>query len=75
MRIAGRTLFPRRYFVFTSLPFSNICKKSVHVKNVSKFLRKLRHCFTRNKIADAQEFISVFGEFLSVLCYFRLYCQ
>ena len=49
------------YFYVAAL-FKHL-KKIVNVKNVSKFLHKLRHCFKRNKMTDAQEFLSVFGKF------------
>ena len=47
-------------------------KTSCNVSGMLVFA-KLRHCFTCNKMADAQEFLSVFGKFLRLLGYFRLY--
>ena len=32
--------------------------------------RKLRHCFTYIKLADAKEFLSVFGEFVCIYVIF-----
>ena len=55
---------------FMSLPFSNICKNIV---NVMLVFAQITSPFTRNKMADVQEFLAIFGEFLRFLCYFWLY--
>ena len=46
---------------FTSLPFSNICKNKCQRERHGSFYVTF---FSHIKMADAQEFLLVFGEFL-----------
>ena len=45
-------------------PFSNICENFLSTSTSRTFWRKIRHCFKRNNMADVQDFLSAFGEFL-----------
>ena len=49
-----------------SLPFQTFVKKIVNVNEMLVFVQ-IMTLFTRNKMADVQEFQAIFGEFL---CYF-----
>ena len=67
MRIAGRTLFQRSYLVLRHCPFQTFVKKIV---NVMLVFTQIRSSFTRNKMADVQEFLAIYVSFYVILVIF-----
>ena len=72
MRFTGRTLFQRCYLILRRFPFQTFVKKNVNANVMLVFAQITSH-FTRIKMANVKEFVAIFCELFTFLCYFWLY--